>query len=112
MQKLLKYWQKHLGLNDWFIELRDNSSPNDMILKNVAGECEYDEVNKTAVIRIISQNDYGNRVLPFDKEKTLVHELLHIKFWLIENSENELQNRFVHQLIEDFAKIMVELKRK
>lgn len=112
MKDLLKRWQHRLGLDDWHIILREDVSPNDMILQNCSGECEKDEVNKCAIIRIISKKDYGDRILPFDKEKILVHELMHIKFWLIENTDNEMQNRVVHQFIDDIARALVETKRE
>ena len=112
MQDLLKEWQHRLGLDDWYIILRENCSPNDMVLQSVSGECEKDEVHKCAVIRIISKKDYGDRILPFDKEKVLIHELMHLKFWLIENTENEMQNRIVHQLINDMAKALVDAKKE
>lgn len=111
MQDLLKEWQHRLGLDDWYIVLKDNCSPNDMVLQSVSGECEKDEVNKCAVIRIISKKDYGERILPFDKEKVLIHELLHIKFWLLDESESHIQNRVVHQLIDDMARALVDAKR-
>lgn len=111
MQDLLKEWQHRLGLDDWHIVLKDNCSPNDMVLQSVSGECEKDEVNKCAVIRIISKKDYGERILPFDKEKVLIHELLHIKFWLLDESESHIQNRVVHQLIDDMARALVDAKR-
>ena len=111
MQDLLKEWQHRLELDDWHIVLKDNCSPNDMMLQSVSGECEKDEVNKCAVIRIISKKDYGERILPFDKEKVLIHELLHIKFWLLDESESHIQNRVVHQLIDDMARALVDAKR-
>jgi hypothetical protein len=49
--------------------------------------------------------------LPFDKEKTLVHELLHCKFAIIDYSGNEIVDRLIHQLIEDRAKSLVKAKR-
>ncbi|MBQ7797844.1 MAG: hypothetical protein IJ371_01830 [Clostridia bacterium] len=111
MKKLLSEWQERLGLQDWHIVLQEDVSPNDMVLQSVSGECEKDEVNKCAVVRIMNEKDYGSRILPFDKEKVLVHELLHIKFWLIENTENEMQNRVVHQIIDDIARALVNAKR-
>lgn len=111
MQKLLQEWQHRLGLDDWFIDLRTDVSPNDMQLNLCEGETEWNEVNKCAVINILNPKDYGTRITPFDKEKTLVHELLHIKFAFLQNNENELQNRLVHQMIEDMAKALVNAKR-
>ncbi len=111
MQKLLKEWQERLCLNDWYIVLKTNCSPNDMVLKNMQGETEWDEVNKCAVIRMINEKDYGDRIIPMDKEKVLVHELLHIKFWLIQGSDCDLQNRYVHHLIDEMACALVGAKR-
>lgn len=112
MRDLMAEWQHRLGLDDWCIVLKNNCSPNEMMLQNVSGECEKDDVNKCAIIRLLDKKDYGDSILPYDKEETLVHELLHIKFWLIENTDNEMQNRFIHQLIEDMAKALVDAKKK
>ena len=112
MDKLLKEWQHRLGLDDWKIVLKEDCSPNDMVLKDVVGETEFEEINKCAVIRIITEKDYGNRIIPFNFEKTLIHELLHLKFCLLGESGNDLQNRIVHQLIEDMAKALVDAKEK
>ena len=112
MDKLLKEWQHRLRLDDWKIVLKEDCSPNDMVLKDVVGETEFEEVNKCAVIRIITEKDYGNRIIPFNFEKTLIHELLHLKFCLLGESGNDLQNRIVHQLIEDMSKALVDAKEK
>ncbi len=105
--QLLKSWQKRLRLNDWTFKVIDLCSPEDFKLSGVCGECDYQEVNKSAIIRIISPDFYGDRLIPFNYEKILVHELLHVKFALLENSENELQNRIAHQLIEDLSRAFV-----
>ena len=110
-QDLLIEWKQRLELNDWIIKLNDNVSPNDMQLQGVSGECVWDEIHKAATINIIDDKDYGDRILPFDKEKTLVHELLHIKFCMIDKGGNELFDKILHQLIEDIAKALVKAKR-
>lgn len=110
-KEMLEFWQDLLQLNDWKIVLLDNCSPNDMNNYAVQGENEWDEVHKSSVIRIIDKKDYGERIVPFDKEKTLVHELLHIKFGFLDNSGNSLQDRILHQIIDDMAKALVIAKR-
>ena len=107
---LLNYWQRVLCLNDWKIVLKEDCSPNEMILKDVSGETEWEETNKCAVVRIISEKDYGDRIIPFNFEKTLIHELLHLKFCLLGESGNNLQDRFVHQLIDDMARALYQAK--
>lgn len=107
-KQLLEKWQKRLGLTDWVIDLRDNMTPDEMSLQGVAGQCEWQEVKKAAVISIIKPECYGERITPFNFERTLVHELLHIKFCLLDDSGNALQDRVLHQIIEDLAKAFVE----
>lgn len=109
-KQLLDYWQKNLNLMDWCIVLKDNCSPNDLQLRDVTGETEWEEVNKCAVIRIISEKDYGDRIMPFNFEQTLIHELLHLKFSLLGESGDNLQDRYVHQLIEEMAKSLYQAK--
>lgn len=107
-RKLLKKWQKRLRLTDWDIVIRPNAMPDNFVLQSCVGECEFQEVSKTAVIRILRPDGYGDRVMPFNFEKTLVHELLHLKFNLLERSGNEFQDRYVHQLIDELAKAFIE----
>lgn len=111
-EELLTAWQKRLRMEDWTIKLETDCAPEDFRLDSVCGECEYQEVNKSAVVRILDPKFYGDRILPFDYERILVHELLHAKFALLENSENELQNRLVHQLIEELARAFTEKEGK
>ena len=107
-QGFLNKWQRLLQLKDWTILLQDNCEPEDFVGEDRVGEVDYQEVNKTAIIRILDPKFYGTRILPFCFEKVLIHELLHIKFALLSNSDNELQNRIVHVLIEDLAKLLYE----
>ena len=112
MNKLLKEWQKRLDLTDWDIILKEDCRVCDFTLQDCAGECEYDLTHKIAVIRLIKESEYGERITSYDKEKTLVHELLHCKFALIDNSGNDIVDRYIHQLINDLAKAFVDAKRK
>lgn len=112
MQKLLKYCQKKLDLMDWDIVLEDECPLCYFVLKDVQGETEWDSTNKCALIRIIRPEEYGKRILPFVKEKVLLHELLHIKFSLLWESNNETQNLILHQYIEDMAKTLYEVHKQ
>lgn len=111
MDALLQEWKHRLGLDDWTIVLYDNVSPMDMESQSATGEVNYDELHKCASICIIDKKYYGKRLIPMDKEKTLVHELLHIKFWFLDKGESLLQNRMVHNLIDEMAVALVETKR-
>jgi len=110
-EALLKEWQIRLGLCDWHIKMYPKCKPEDLELEDVAGEVSWQEVNKTARINIIKPKYYGNRIEPFDFEKTLVHELLHLKTCLLSDQVDELQARVAHMLIDDLARALVDAKR-
>jgi hypothetical protein len=103
---LLEKWQKRLLLTDWRIALHANAIPSDFITSNKAGETEWEEVIKSAVIRILDPDCYGERIIPYNFERTLVHELLHLKFCLLDDSGNTFQDRYVHQLIDELARAL------
>ena len=110
-EKLLREWQNRLGLSDWVIKLRDNCTPDSMTLEDVAGCTEWTECGKTAVIQMLDEKYYGERIAPFDWEKTLVHELLHLKTSLASDQVDALQARYMHQMIDDLARAFVDAKR-
>ena len=109
---LLDEWQARLGLYDWGIKLEPNCKPEDMFLADCAGCTEWSETIKTARIQIIDPQYYGERIVPFDFEKTLVHELLHLKLCLVSDQVDDLQARYMHQIIDDLARAFVSAKRK
>ena len=110
-QALLKEWQKRLGLQEWRIKLKPNCTIEDMDGEECCGLTAWQEVNQTAMIRIISEKYYGERVVPFDFEKTLVHELLHLKTCLLTDVEDETTARVGHMLIDSLARALVDAKR-
>lgn len=104
---LLKYWQNRLNLNDWNIKLLINMDICEM--SGTFGYVEFTETTKYAVIRIVDKNKLDNeRKEIFNFEKTLVHELLHLKFSLFDNSGNDFQDRYLHQYIEEFSLILTK----
>lgn len=112
MESLLEEWGMRLGLSDWVIKLEDNCEPDEMEAEDCVGCASYTEVNKCAKIQILDPKFYGNRLRPFDYEKTLVHELLHIKMGFIGDGVSDLQERVVHQIIDDLARAFVDAKRQ
>ena len=107
---LLNEWKRRLGLQDWRIKLLPKCKPEDMEIENCAGCTEWCESIKTARIEIIDPDYYGDRIVPFDWEKTLVHELLHIKLCLVSDGVDKLQERVMHQIIDDLARAFVDAK--
>ena len=108
---LLSEWQARLGLMDWRIKLKAKCRPEEMEIENVAGCTVWSESIKSARIEIIDPRYYGDRVVPFDWEKTLVHELLHLKTSLVSDGVEKLQERVMHQMIDDLARALVDAKR-
>lgn len=110
--ELLNEWQERLGLQDWAIILRFNLLEEDM--NNNAGETRWENSNKVAEIHIIREEDH-NSIIPFDFERILVHEILHIKFSYFqnepENYEQQVFDEAQHQLIDDLARALVMAKR-
>ena len=109
--KLLKEWQNRLFLNDWRIKLYHSCSPEEMEQEGGCGCATWTEATKVAKIQILDEQYYGERVIPFDFEKTLVHELMHLKVSLLVENDNDLQERLMHQLIDDMARSLVDTKR-
>ncbi len=109
-KNMLKEWTKRLGLTDWRIKLKTNCAPDDMPTEG-AGCAEFADTIKCACIYILSPDYYGDRIIPFDGEEVLVHELLHLKLALIQDVKDELQERYVHQLLDDIARALVDAKR-
>lgn len=110
-ESLLAEWKERLGLTEWRIKLIDNCEPEEMTIENCAGCTDWSEVSKTARIEIIDPQYYGKRIVPFDYEKTLIHELLHLKTCLVSDKVDSLQARYMHQMIDDLARAFVDAKR-
>ena len=108
---LLEKWKRKLCLQEWRIKLLTNLRPEEMMVSNTAGCTEWSESIKTARIEIINPTCYGDRIVPFDFEKTLVHELLHLKFSFWCQNEDDVSDRVMHQMIDDLARALTE-KRK
>lgn len=107
--RLLEKWKRKLCLQEWRIQLKTCLRPEEMMMDGVSGCTEWSESGKTARIEIINPACYGERVVPFDFEKTLVHELLHLKmtFWC--QNEDNVSDRLMHQIIDDLARALTEV---
>lgn len=98
---LLEKWKQKLCLQEWRIKLLTHLHPEEMMVRNAAGCTEWSEAIKTARIEIINPACYGDRIVPFDFEKTLVHELLHLKFSFWCQNEDDVGDRVMHQMVLD-----------
>ena len=108
--KLLNEWVKRLHLEDWRIKLNINCTDEDT--EGNLGLTAWQEVNRTARINMLDEDLYErSRIVPYDWEKTLVHELLHLKTCLLTDVDDSLQERVGHMLIDDLARALVDAKR-
>lgn len=114
-ERMLNEWQERLGLQDWAIALQYNCAPEELKLREVDGEADWVASTKSATIRILDKKYYGDRNEPYDFESTLVHELLHLKFSMLDLDGNSyeatLLENLIHQMIDDMARALVMAKR-
>jgi hypothetical protein len=114
---LFNEWVERLGLQNWRIKLKVNQAEDEIPSDHaVAGHVQFIEEIRCAVIYIVSEAEYpDDSVLNYDFERILVHELLHIKFALFDNTrwndETNMPDRHLHQLIDDMARALVCAKR-
>lgn len=112
-QKCLKEWQRRLFLQDWIIKLNINVSPN-VIGEGLQGKNNFIYPQKTSVISIVKPDeDTKTRIAKHCAECTLIHELLHCKYNILENSgtyEGTFLDVHQHMLLEQMAKSLLMAK--
>lgn len=110
---LLEEWQKRLFLDDWWIGM-DISSEADMPERGNAGYSEVQWVNKCGTIWILKAEEIPKeQLIKQPQELTIIHELLHFKFFATEPTEEyESQYYYMkqHQLLEEMAKSLYMAK--
>ena len=111
-QMLFEKWVNILDLGSWNIHFEWSVKEKDMPEEDTTGYTQYLHTKKQAIITMLDPADFeiDNEYFNYDYEQTLVHELLHLKFSDIEDSENELQNKLLHQLIDSLAKSFIKVK--
>jgi len=111
--QLLNEWQNRLSISDWVIFLFDNVDPEEITIDDACASCDWSESTKEATIRMADPKKLKDFVRPWDYEVTLVHELLHCKFSLLDDLEKQdtLQSRVLHQILDDMARALVDAKR-
>lgn len=112
LQKCLEEWQERLFLSDWIIKVV-RVNPVDM--PNLAGANEFQTENKCSVIKLVeASEDAKSRIAKYCEEKTLVHELLHCKYNLIEDCGGSYEGKYLeiteHMLLEQMAKSLIMAK--
>ena len=106
-----KSWQLVLGLTDWEIVWK-KCRREDFDSREQQGEVKYCSDIKQAIIKIMDEIDWDNPDFTQDQEKVVVHELLHLKFHLLDKVKGEIWDLIIHQYVEELAKSYVATKRK
>lgn len=106
----LERWQRLLRLQDWTITLRVNVTSADMPSAGSFGDVEYVESTKTGTVYIVNPDTLPKAMREqFNFNRTYLHELLHLKMSLLDDC-NPMQDRILHQIIDDIAKAITEIE--
>ena len=111
--ELKNYWVKILSIEDWEVLIRFKRAEK-MFLEDVQGECRFNFISRQAIVNIIDPLDWIDIEFNQDFEKTVVHELLHIKFseaFDEDYNEDIFKDRLIHRLLNDLAKSLVLAKK-
>ena len=97
VQAICRVWQERLRLQDWDIHCQ---LVRGFRLTEAVAEVETSDPKRTAWIRVMNPADYHpDFLLPYDPERSVVHELLHILLRPIaQEAETLAEEQLVHQL--------------
>lgn len=112
MYDCLNEWKKRLLLSDWHIAIAF-AKRGELSDINWAGESSCQWVNRCGTISILAKEDMPtDMIIKQPHEVTLIHELLHFKFFSAENHSLEglYYSEMQHQLLEDMAKSLFMAK--
>jgi hemerythrin superfamily protein len=107
---LLNEWIRRIGLEKWTIYSTLDEIPSQMDNKDHAGEAEWHATEKIGYIRVLAKR-YHELDDKYDFERTLVHELLHLKFAVFWDNSEGFATSLLHQTIEKMASALVDAKR-
>lgn len=109
--ELFEKWRKILHLEAWDIRFQWRVRV-DAMKRPGLGCTEFQHATREAIIKMLDPVDFENDLFEYDYEKTLVHELLHLKFADLDDSGDPLRDKLTHQMIDDLARAMVETARR
>jgi len=110
LNQKLWVWQKRLKLQDWSISVK--LAPVTHLRPKTLGNINWDRKQKTAVISVMSPNDYklrGQAMLD-DMEMTVVHELVHLHLSGLPRSDDT--KKVEEQAVNMLADALIRLDRK
>lgn len=108
--RMLAYWSSVLDLSRWSIKFQWKVKATEMNIEDAFGCTTLNKVSRLAIIQIIDQNDVTDSMVAFNYEKTLVHELLHLKMAFLDDSGDDLRDTLTHAMIDDLAVSFVKAR--
>lgn len=108
---LCQKWQDILKLNNWDIVIK-LGRPDELSEPDREGEVFVNLAKGEALIQLLDPNGAYDFAFPYDVEKVLVHELLHLSCAAFEPEEDPLRHDLWERMIEQTAKTLVEFQRK
>lgn len=109
---LCQKWQTLLRLRDWDIDV-ELFSAREFSGEDRQGEVFYDISTGQAIIHLLDVDTKLDTPFPYDLEKVLVHELLHLHFAIFEpEQEDKLRHDLWERTVERMAKTMLLLYRQ
>jgi hypothetical protein len=108
MVERLHYYQELLHLTQWNISMGEAEKVE--VNHPAAGAIFFGAASLDATM-IISSRDVWDNGMKHDKEKSIVHELLHLQFSLFEPEEATAEWVLWHQTIELLARVIVDADR-
>ena len=110
----LREWQERLFLTDWIIKIILETEPIIDDGERQAWQIEYNTATRCAKIYLTPHNDdTASRIKKISHEKTLVHELCHLKLDFAcapHTLEQAWFAKVEHTLIEQFAMSLIMAK--
>lgn len=113
LKMLCEEWKKVLGLENWQIDVKIKRDYD--MTEQGTGYCNWTIAIQSAFIEMLDHIDWYKVAdgFPHDMEKTLVHELLHCRFAMLDSYEKGTADHIMlEQNIDLLANAMVGLKRE
>lgn len=110
LNALCTKWQRILRLQDWDVKILFARGFD--LTAGKQGTIEWVSKKKSAFVKILDPQDYEPAIRwPQDVEKTVVHELLHLHYAPIDDTEG-LREMILEQAVECIATALISLDRQ
>ena len=109
--ELFEKWRKILHLEAWDIRFQWCVRGRDMNIADALGCTSYKHESHQTIVQMLDPVDFESKLFNYGYEKTLVHELLHLKFSDIDDSGDALRDKILHQLVDDLSRAFVASAR-